>query len=130
NPDETVDPTPYTYPGPNPRSRETSLLMMADSVEAASRSLKDHTPKAITELVDKIIDGQIAEGLHDDSPLSFRDVGIIKKAFARRIMNMYHSRISYPDEPVTTKNTASAQTENAVAGPDKATDGDSASVTQ
>lgn len=97
-----VDPTPYTYPGPNPRSRETSILMMADAVEAASRSLKDNTPKAITELVDRIVDGQIAEGLHNNSPLSFRDVGIIKMSFAKRIMNMNHTRISYPEAPKPT----------------------------
>ena len=73
--------------------------MMADAVEAASRSLKDNTPKSISELVDRIIDGQIAEGLHNDSPLSFRDVGVIKKAFVKRIMTMNHTRISYPDAP-------------------------------
>ena len=72
--------------------------MMADSVEAASRSLKDNTPAAITELVNRIIDGQIAEGLHNDSPISFRDVQTIKKAFIKRIMTMNHTRISYPDE--------------------------------
>lgn len=93
-----VDPRPFTYSGPNPRTRETSLLMMADSVEAASRSLKDNTPAAITELVNRIIDGQIAEGLHNDSPISFRDVQTIKKAFIKRIMTMNHTRISYPDE--------------------------------
>lgn len=96
---ETPDPTQYTYPGPNPRSVETSILMMADSVEAASRSMKEHTPQAITELVDKIIDGQIKDGLHNDSQLSFRDVGLIKKAFVKRLSTIYHSRIEYPDAP-------------------------------
>lgn len=71
--------------------------MMADSVEAASRSLVDHSEKAIVTLVNKIIDGQIAEGLHNDSPLSFRDVNIIKKEFVSRLRTMYHSRISYPE---------------------------------
>lgn len=97
--DTPVDPTPYTYPGPNPRSVETSILMMADSVEAASRSLAEHTPQAITALVDKIIDGQIADGLHNDSQLSFRDVSLIKAAFIKRLKTMYHSRIAYPDAP-------------------------------
>lgn len=91
------DPAPYTYPGPNPRSRETSLLMMADAVEAASRSLKDYTRESITGLVNKIIDGQIAEGLHDDSTLEFRDIKRIKAAFVKRLMTIYHTRISYPD---------------------------------
>jgi hypothetical protein len=99
HPDEQVDPRPFTYPGPNPRSRETSVLMMADAVEAASRSLKEHTPKAISDLVDKLIDGQIADGLHNDSSISFSDVKNIKDAFKKRLMTMYHSRISYPDDP-------------------------------
>ena len=97
HPDEDVDPTPFSYPGPNPQSKETSLLMMADSVEAASRSMADHTPEAIAALVNKIIDGQIADGLHNESPLSFRDVQSIKEVFAQRLRTMYHSRISYPE---------------------------------
>ncbi len=97
--DAPVDPTPYTYPGPNPRSRETSLLMMADAVEAASRSLKEYDRKSITELVNRIIDGQIDEGLHDDSPLQFRDIRLIKEVFVKRLMTIYHTRISYPPAP-------------------------------
>lgn len=99
HPGETPNPAPFTYPGPNPQTREASLLMMADSVEAASRSLQTHTPEAITQLVNKIIDGQIADGLHNESPLNFRDVNIIKEAFIRRLMTMYHSRIVYPNDP-------------------------------
>ncbi len=98
HPDDEVDPTPFTYPGPNPRSKETSILMMADTVEAASRSLPEHTQEAITELVNKLIDGQIADGLHNDSPISFKDIRVIKEAFIERLATMYHSRISYPDE--------------------------------
>lgn len=97
HPDEKVDEAPFTYPGPNPQSRETSLLMMADAVEAASRSMTDHSPEAIQALVNRIIDGQIAEGLHSDSPISFRDVRTIKEVFASRLRTMFHSRISYPD---------------------------------
>ncbi len=97
HPGEEVDAAPFTYPGPNPQTRETSLVMMADAVEAASRSLSDHSPEAIKALVDKIIDSQINEGLHNDSPLSFRDVKTIKKIFASRLVTMYHSRISYPE---------------------------------
>ncbi|MCC8117446.1 MAG: HDIG domain-containing protein [Bacteroidales bacterium] len=99
HPDEHVDPKPFQYPGPNPQTREASLLMMADSVEAASRSLQEHTTESITALVNKIIDGQIAEGLHNESPLHFRDVNTIKEAFVRRLMTMYHARITYPDAP-------------------------------
>lgn len=99
HPDEEVDKTPFTYPGPNPQSRETSVLMMADSVEAASRSLDAHTREAIADLVNRIIDAQIADGLHNESTLSFRDVGIIKEAFIKRLMTIYHSRIAYPTAP-------------------------------
>ncbi len=97
HPDEKVDASLFTYPGPNPQSRETSLLMMADAVEAASRSLKEHTPEAISELVNRIIDSQIADGLHNESPISFRDVQIIKDAFTARLRTMYHARVSYPE---------------------------------
>ena len=97
HPDEEVDPAPFTYPGPNPQTREASILMMADSVEAASRSLTDHSPEAITALVNRIIDTQIKEGLHNDSPLSFLDVKLIKESFASRLRTLYHSRISYPE---------------------------------
>ena len=97
HPNEEVDPAPFTYPGPNPQSREASIVMMADAVEAASRSLPDHSPEAITALVNKIVDQQIAEGLHNESPLSFRDVNVIKNVFSSRLRTMYHSRISYPE---------------------------------
>lgn len=94
---EPVDPEPYTYPGPNPKSKETSLLMMADATEAASRSLKEYSDEAIKNLVNKIIDGQIAQGLMKDSPLSFKDVEKIKKVFISRLRTMYHTRVSYPE---------------------------------
>lgn len=98
HPDEDVDPTPFTYPGPNPQTRETSILMMADAVEAASRSLSEHTPAEIAALVDRIIDGQIEEGLLSESPLSFRDIAAIKASFNERLRTMYHARISYPEK--------------------------------
>lgn len=94
---EPVDPTPYTYPGPNPRSKETAILMMADATEAASRSLKVYNDETISNLVNKIIDGQIAQGLMKESPLSFRDVETVKKVFISRLRTMYHTRISYPE---------------------------------
>ena len=93
------DPALYTYPGPNPRSRETSLLMMADAVEAASRSLSDYSRESITALVDKIINTQITDGLNDNSTLEFRDVRLIKDAFIKRLLTIYHTRIAYPEAP-------------------------------
>ncbi|MCM1309856.1 MAG: HDIG domain-containing protein [Bacteroides sp.] len=98
HPGEEVDTTPFRYPGPNPSTIESSILMMADSVEAASRSLKNYSPEAITELVNKVIDGQVAEGLHNDSPLAFRDIKIIKDCFVKRLLTIYHSRIAYPEK--------------------------------
>lgn len=98
HPGETPDPALFTYPGPNPQSIETSILMMADAVEAASRSLKEYTPEAIADLVNRIIDTQIAEGLHNESPLSFRDVDVIKNTFIQRLRTIYHSRVAYPDK--------------------------------
>lgn len=97
HPDEVVDPAPFTYPGPMPQTRETTVLMMADAVEAASRSLKEHTPEAIRGLVNKIIDGQIADGLYNESAIEFKDVPVIKNVFVKRLMTIYHSRVSYPD---------------------------------
>lgn len=97
HPDMEVDPAPFTYPGPNPASREASIIMMADAVEAASRSLADHSPAAIAALVNRIIDAQVAEGLHNDSPISFRDISVIKETFISRLQTMFHGRIPYPE---------------------------------
>lgn len=97
HPDEEVDPTPFTYPGPNPQTAEASLLMMADVVEAASRSIPEHTPEALSALVNRLIDGQVDAGMHRESPLSFRDIMIIKQTFIERLRTMYHVRIAYPD---------------------------------
>lgn len=96
-PDRPIDEDIFTYPGPNPFSKETAVLMMADSVEAASRSLKEHTEENIRQLIDKIIDGQIADGLMKDAPLTFKDVETIKNVFVEKLKIMYHTRISYPD---------------------------------
>lgn len=99
HPGEEVDPAPFTYPGPNPQSKEASLLMMADAVEAASRSLTDHSDEAVSALVDRMIDTQVAEGLHSESPLSFRDIATIKSIFKKRLRSMFHARVSYPEPP-------------------------------
>ncbi len=112
---EEIDKTPFTYPGPNPRSRETSIMMMADSIEAASRSLKEHTREAITELVNRIIDGQIADGLHNESSLEFRDVSKIKETFIKRLMTIYHSRIAYPVQNSTPRAAQASQPQGSAA---------------
>ena len=96
-PDRPIDEEAFTYPGPNPFTKETAVLMMADSVEAASRSLKEHTEENIRTLVNKIIDGQIADGLMKNAPLTFKDVETVKNVFVEKLKIMYHTRISYPD---------------------------------
>lgn len=96
-PDKPIDEKLFTYPGPNPFSKETAVLMMADSVEAASRSLKEHTEESIKQLVDKIVDGQIADGLLRNAPLTFKDIENVKTVFVDKLKTMFHTRISYPD---------------------------------
>ena len=96
-PDQPVDEKLFTYPGPNPFTKETAILMMADSVEAASRSLKEHTEENIVGLVNRIIDSQIADGLLRNTPLTFKDIEDVKAVFIEKLKTMYHTRISYPD---------------------------------
>lgn len=87
----------FTYHGPLPDSKETAILMMADAVEARSRSLKNYTLESIDEMVDSMIDSQIADGQFKNAPISFRDVETVKDVFKQKIKNMYHSRIVYPE---------------------------------
>jgi putative nucleotidyltransferase with HDIG domain len=96
HPDEEVDESMFTYPGPEPRTMETAILMMADAVEAASRSLTEYTEKSIGTLVDKIVDGQVAEGRFKECPITFRDITDIKTVFKEKLRTIYHTRISYP----------------------------------
>ena len=95
-PDEEVDPAPFTYPGPNPQTKEAAILMMADACEAATKSMSDHSEEAIAAMVGKIIDGQVADGLLRETPISFRDVETVKKLFVERLRTAYHVRVSYP----------------------------------
>ena len=97
HPDEEVNEELFTYPGPNPFTKEQAILMMADAVEAASRSLKEYTEENISKLVNSIIDSQIADGLLNNSPISFRDICDVKAAFIEKLKTMYHTRISYPE---------------------------------
>lgn len=94
---ETVDIEAFRYPGPNPQSKETAIMMMADCVEAASRSLKDYSRESIDNLVDKIIDGQIADGLFREAPISFSDIETVRNTFKKRLATIYHSRVAYPE---------------------------------
>ncbi len=91
-----IDERDFRYHGPIPFTKETAVLMMADSVEAASRSLQDKTEEAINKLVDGIVDTQIKDNQFDNANLTFRDITTIKKVFKKKLKNIYHVRIAYP----------------------------------
>jgi len=97
HPDEEVDQEKFRYPGPNPFTKEQAVLMMADSVEAASRSLPEYTEESISTLVDKIIDTQVSEGYFKECPITFKDITTVKALFKEKLKTMYHTRISYPE---------------------------------
>ena len=97
NPGKEIDNAAFSYPGPNPFTKETAILMMADTVEAASRSLPEYTEESISKLVNKLIDGQMQEGLFQKAPITFREVDTIKQLFIEKLQTIYHSRIAYPE---------------------------------
>jgi putative nucleotidyltransferase with HDIG domain len=87
----------FTYPGPKPFSKETAVVMMADAVEASSRSLLKYTEESISELVERIVYLQEIDGQFSEIPLTFKDISDIKSAFKKRLTNIYHERIAYPE---------------------------------
>lgn len=87
----------FTYPGPKPFSKETAVLMMADTVEAASRSITNPDHDKLDDLVEKLIDAQIANGQFENAPITLREIRTVKKIFKKMLMNIYHVRIKYPD---------------------------------
>jgi putative nucleotidyltransferase with HDIG domain len=95
-PDIPIDENMYTYNGPRPFSKETAVVMMVDSVEAASRSLKEHNEKAISNLVDNIISAQIADNQYANANITFADIDKIKKVLKKKLQSIYHVRIEYP----------------------------------
>jgi len=95
-PEKIPDEILFRYPGPLPFSRETAVLMMADSVEASSRSLKNADADSISNLVDFIIDNQIAQKQFDNAPITLKDISEIKKLFKKMLMSIYHIRVEYP----------------------------------
>jgi len=96
-PDEEIKLREFTYHGPIPYSKETCILMMADAVEAASRSLKSPDAKSISELVDAIIKSQLDQGQYNNANISLREINTVKKVFKKKLLNIYHIRIEYPD---------------------------------
>ena len=97
HPNEEVDAEKFRYPGVNPFTKEQAILMMADSVEAASRSLSEYTEESIGGLVDKIIDSQVADGFFKECPITFKDIAQVKALFKEKLKTIYHTRITYPE---------------------------------
>ena len=102
HPDEEIDDLLFTYPGPNPYTKEQAILMMADAVEAASRSLPDYTEQSIRTLVNRILDSQVEEGYFRECPITFRDIQYAKTVLIEKLKIIYHTRISYPELKKTT----------------------------
>lgn len=96
HPDDYVDDLQFTYPGPNPTTREQAILMMADGVEAASRSLPDYREQTIREMVNRLIDGMLADGFFRECPITFRDISYAKTVLIEKLKTIYHTRVSYP----------------------------------
>lgn len=96
HPKEKVDESLFRYPGAKPTTKEGAILMMADAIEARSRSLAEFSEAAITDAVNRMIDAQIADGQFAETPLSFKDVEDIRRVFISRLVAMNHHRISYP----------------------------------
>jgi hypothetical protein len=94
-----VDENQFRYPGPEPQTKETAILMMADAVEAASRSLKEYTVQSIDNLVEKIINEQLNSGQFNYANINFKDISLIKAIFKKKLQNIYHVRLEYPEMP-------------------------------
>lgn len=103
NQGKDIDKEKFMYPGPKPLSREMAVLMMADSVEAASRSLKEFNAENISKLIDNIVNSQLEDGQFEEVDITFRDVSEVKRVFKEKIMNIYHARIEYPELKKTVK---------------------------
>ena len=97
HPDEKIDEKVFSYPGPNPSTKEEAILMMCDAVEAASRSLPEYTEDSINQLVDKIIDNHVAEGFFSECSITFKDIATAKMVLKDKLKTIYHTRISYPE---------------------------------
>ena len=96
HPEENVDPAPFSYPGPNPETKEQAILMMADAVEAATKSLDVYSDETISKRVNELIDAQVKAGYFEECPITFRDIAVAKQVFADKLKSIYHTRITYP----------------------------------
>lgn len=98
NPDKDINEADFMYPGPNPNSRETTVVMLADSVEAAARSLPEKNAESLKAIVNQIIDSKVQNKELENAPVTFKDIKDIKSVFLEKLRNIYHLRIQYPEE--------------------------------
>jgi len=110
-----VDPARFTYPGPKPQSKETALVMLADSVESAARAMRDPTPERIRDLIDMVVGSKLAEGQLDEAPLTLREVSQAKGQFVKILGGVVHRRIEYPETRHLTEGEGEAEPADAVA---------------
>jgi len=96
-PDREIDESKFIYPGPLPYTKEMAVVMMSDSVEAASRSLQEYTDKSINDLVERIVNDLMIEGAFNDAPITFKNIDTVKTVLKEKLKNIYHTRISYPE---------------------------------
>lgn len=96
-PDKEIDERLFAYPGPNPTTLEQAILMMADSIEAASRSLPEYTEESLNSMVDRLIDDMVTSGYFTQCPISFLEIAEAKDVFKTKLRTMYHTRIQYPE---------------------------------
>ena len=95
---EKLEEKDYRYPGPKPQSKETAIVLLADSVEGATRSLDEHTPRRIEDVVRKVINNKFIDGQLDECNLTLREIDTIASTFVRVLGAMYHSRVKYPEK--------------------------------
>lgn len=100
--DPEVDPADFRYPGPKPNTREAGIIMLADKIEAACRSIKHPTPENVSEMIQKIINSVMAEGQFRDCPLTLKELYTIAETFKTTVLAIHHHRIAYPDRPLPT----------------------------
>ena len=107
--DEELDPEAFSYPGPRPRSKETAIVMLADSVESATKTMKDPTPERVRDLIDSIVESKIQQGQLDEAPVTLQEIGIMKLQFHKVLGGVYHHRIDYPATRHLTDSEASSE---------------------
>ena len=112
-----IDINDFRYGGPKPQTKEAAIVMMADTIEAAVRSMKDPTPKAIDQFIERLIRGKLEDGQLSDSPLSLRDIDQICEAFSGILKGVYHGRIEYPKVSKTMMEVANASVQAPAAKP-------------